>query len=215
MLGRFSRFCALFSISLGIFLLSFLVPAYAVIGVGVGTGKIEVDEPIKSGGIYELPAITVYNTGDETATYAMQLTLNETQDQHKPDPSWFSFKPASFQLEPGKAQLVTPTLKPPLNIEGGEYFGYLEAYPDATVQQGSASIGVAAATKLSFKVESSGMFNSLLNRAQALYLQYAPWSYVVTATVVLIVVIYISRKYIRFNVQISKVDKKTKDEDSE
>lgn len=205
------------SLSFGVFIAFILLSGnvFAAIGVGVGTGKIEIDEVIKSGGIYQLPDITVYNTGDVTATYAMQLTLNETQEQLKPSPEWFSFEPASFELEPGKARVVTPTLKAPLNVTSGEYFGYLEAYPDSAVDQGGASIGVAAATKLSFRVESSDTINSIYNRARALYLNYAPWSYVATVAILLLLVITVIRKYVRLNVQITKVEKKPKEESEE
>jgi len=37
----------------------------ANVGVGVGLGKIQIDELLKSGGIYKLPSIPVINTGDE------------------------------------------------------------------------------------------------------------------------------------------------------
>ncbi len=53
-------------------LLIFLFPTgvvFARIGVGVGTGKITIDENLKPGIIYKLPPLTVVNTGDEASDY--------------------------------------------------------------------------------------------------------------------------------------------------
>ena len=159
-----------------VLVLCFPLPALASVGVGVGTGKIEVNEELRSGGIYKLPAVVVFNTGTEAATFSMSVTLNETQPQLKPDPKWFSFSPSKFTLEPGGSQSVTPTVTLPLVTKPGDYFGYLEARPDKTVQKGTAAIGVAAAAKLSFKVVASNVFVALMFRLLSLYNQLKPWS---------------------------------------
>jgi len=179
--------------------------ASATIGVGVGTGKIEIDESIKSGSIYKLPPITVFNTGDEEARYSMAVTLNETQDELKPDPAWFSFSPQQFDLKPGKSQVVIPTFHPPLRTNPGDYFAYLEANPAATVTQGSAVIGVAAATKLSFTVIPSNLFFGVLNRIISLFQLYAPWSYIMVGLIIVGLLMLIVRRYVHFDVHVSKV----------
>lgn len=199
-------------VSAVLLLIALPVLSSAEIGVGVGTGKIRIDKPIKSGGIYDLPPVLVYNTGDVTARYAMHVTLNETQKELKPNPEWFSFHPNSFDLKPGRSQLVTPTFSPPINTPPGKYFGYLEAYPDATVNQGSATIGIAAATKLYFEVESSNTLLALLNRAKALYMHYAPWTYIVTILIGLVFIRAVMRRYLRINIQITSPIKQTKTE---
>ncbi len=153
--------------------------AAASIGVGVGTGRIVVREELKAGGIYTLPPITVFNTGTEEASYTMDVTLNEKQPQLKPDPAWFSFSPRQFKLKPKQSQVVVPTLRTPLKTKPGAYFGYLEAHPAETVQQGGAAVGVAAATKLSFNLGSSNIFFSVWYRLQALFREYQPWSQIV------------------------------------
>lgn len=175
-----------------------VVPAVAAadVGVGVGTGKIEIQEKIKTGGIYTLPAITVFNTGTERSAYKMSVTQNQTQPQHKPKAEWFSFSPASFTLDPKKSQLVTPTLHAPLRAQPGNYFAYLEARPDETVQQGTATIGVAAATKLSFSMSQSNIVIAFLYRLLSLYRQFEPWSQIVSVAVVLALVLGILNKYL-------------------
>lgn len=191
---------------IGLVLLASLTSAktQASVGVGVGTGKIEVKEEIKSGSIYTLPPITVFNTGTEDASYTMEVTLNETQPQLKPNPNWFSFSPQEFSLSPGKSQLVTPTFHPPLVTQPGDYFGYLEAHPSETVQQGGATIGVAAATKLSFTVIPSNIFIAILYRILAIFQSYAPWSYIAVIMAVVGSVILILRRRLHFNLRITK-----------
>ena len=47
--------------------------AFASIGVGVGTGKIELDEILRPGLDYSLPPITVINTGDEASEFILTV----------------------------------------------------------------------------------------------------------------------------------------------
>jgi hypothetical protein len=194
-----------FSVSIAIAVLSLPAATFASIGVGVGTGRIVIDEPIKAGSIYTLPSVTVFNTGTEKATYTMDVTLNEKQDQLKPNPDWFSFSPKEFTLLPQKSQIVIPTFHPPIRTQAGEYFAYLEAHPAQTVQQGNAAIGVAAATKLSFKVEPSNFFLGIFYRFLAIYLLFSPWSYIITGFIVIILIILLLKRYLRFNIHVSKI----------
>jgi hypothetical protein len=191
-------------VSLGVALVLLLLPAqaFADVGVGVGTGKIDVKEPIRAGGIYTLPPITVFNTGDQEATYAMYVTLNEKQPQLKPDPAWFSFSPAEFNLKPKQSQVVTPTFSPPLVTQPGDYFAYLEARPSKTVKQGSTTIGVAAATKLSFSVAPSNIFVGLWYRLRDLYKQWWPWDLIVIIAALIAVTYRVLKKH--FKIQISR-----------
>lgn len=178
--------------------------AVASVGVGVGTGKISVKEPMRAGGIYTLPAITVFNTGTEEATYSMYVTLNEKQKQLKPSPAWFSFSPNKFTLKPKESQRVTPTFKPPVVANPGDYFGYLEARPSKTVKQGSAVIGVAAATKLDFKLSSSNIFMGAWYRIVDLYKRSQPWVSIVLIALLLAITYKVLRKYIRVDISRAK-----------
>lgn len=192
----------------GLIVGSLMIPAAGLassIGVGVGTGKIVVNEPIKSGSIYKLPDVVVFNTGTQTATYSLSVTLNQTQPQLKPNPAWFSFSPGRFELAPGKARSVTPTLHPPLSTPPGDYFAYLEARPVQTVKKGVASVGVAAATKLSFKVTPSNFFIGLINRIIALYKLYAPWTYIGTGLVLAAIVVILLRRRLHFTIRVTKI----------
>ncbi len=177
---------------------------HAALGVGVGTGKIEVKESLKSGGIYTLPEITVFNTGTETATYAVAITQNETQPQLKPRAEWFSFSEEQFTLPPQGSQTVTTTIRLPVNTVPGNYFAYLEAHPVETAAQGSTNIGIAAASKLSFTIAASNMWYAIMYRVLALFHIYAPWSYGVLWAVIIIGLSLIVGRFIKINIHIEK-----------
>ncbi len=57
--------------------LSFFSQTLAQIGVGVGVGKIQVDEKLKPGMIYQLPSFTVLNTGGEPSDYEISIQYHE------------------------------------------------------------------------------------------------------------------------------------------
>jgi hypothetical protein len=116
-----------FGIYFFILLCSFL-PAMASVGVGVGTGKIQVDEKLKGGMMYKLPPITVMNTGDVPADYSLNVTYYETQPQLKPARDWFVFTPEKVFLGPGESKNIGIQLNLPLKVVPGDYFAFLEEY---------------------------------------------------------------------------------------
>jgi hypothetical protein len=165
------------------------VVVFARIGVGVGAGKIHINEPLKAGGIYDLPAISVLNTGDEPADYLFSVQYHEGQEQRtdmglKPAEAWFNFTPATFPLEPGKVQAVKVTLTIPAKIKPGNYFAYLEARPVKKATAGGVtSIGIAAATQLWFTVAPSNFFQGIYYRFISLYSRYHPGDTIILAAI--------------------------------
>jgi hypothetical protein len=145
------------------------------IGVGVGIGKIQLDKPLRAGGIYSLPDLPVIDTGDESGDYLAEVQYLENIPEIRPAQEWFNFSPATFSLKPGEVQQVKVTLTIPLKTKPGDYFAYLEARPVAKHIQGQTSIGVAAAAKLYFTVEPSNLFQGLYYRFISLYGRYHPW----------------------------------------
>ncbi|MDP2671630.1 MAG: hypothetical protein Q8P13_04215 [bacterium] len=179
-----------------VFFLAVPKAALSDIGVGVGTGKIVLNEKLKPGATYKLPPLTVFNTGTVTATYKIRPAFNEKQSQKKPKASWFSFSPEKISINPKKSEVVTARLSLPLSAPPGDYFVYLEAVPDQTVQKGTTSVGVAAATKLYFTVVPANFLMALLYRIISIYQQFAPWSYLLTLLVVSITLIIVLRRVI-------------------
>jgi len=188
-----------------VFLLSTVVSAK--IGVGVGTGKIVVNDILKPGQIYILPSLTVLNTGDETSTYKVSITYHEQQPELMPSQTLFRFSPETFELAPGDAKVVNIKLDLPLKIEPGKYFAYLEASPTATAQTTTGtSVGVAAAAKLYFEIAPANIFQAIYYKLISLWILYSPWSLRVTLFIVLIIVILLLRKFLNINISLRKKD---------
>ena len=173
----------------------------ARIGVGVGIGKIEVDKPLKPGGVYDLTPLIVINTGDEPADYEITIAFQSDQTQLRPAEGWFSFNPSTFHLDSGKTQNIGVRLTLPVKTKPGDYFVYLQGEPKKkTPSSGGATIGVAAATKLYFKVIPANIWQGIYYRFIFLYSRYHPWDTIILAMLGMAVLILIFKRY--FNIQI-------------
>jgi len=180
----------------------------AKIGVGVNTGKIQVDEKLKAGMIYKLPSITVINTGDEPAEYITSVAYHQNQPELRPEQNWFIFTPQKFHLDPGKGQLVEIKINLPLRIEPGNYFAYLESRPIVTVKKGTTTLGVAAAAKLYFTVVPANIFYGIYYRIASFFSVYAPWPQRVVIVILIIVLLVLFRKFFNIQINLKKSDGK-------
>lgn len=167
--------------------------ASAKIGVGVGLGKIQIDEPLSPGGIYQLPSLPVLNTGDEAGDYEVAVTYQHEQEPLRPEETWFSFKPKSFHLEAGESQKVDISLNLPVKAKPGDYFAYLEAHP--TAKKEGVTIGVAAATKLYFTIKPSGVLGAAMARVTSWLENNTPYSYWALASLIGLAAILIFRRF--------------------
>lgn len=178
-------------------------PTFASVGVGVGTGKIILDEELKPGLSYTLPSLTVYNTGDEASEYYVSTEFSQKEGKLEPNLEWFTFTPSSFFLKPDESQIVTVELRIPMKgAMPGEYFAFLTAQPKNKEAQGSASVGVAAACKLYFTVITANIFQTIYYVALDLFSRYKPWSIIIPVGIILFVLWKIFRK--RFKIQVTK-----------
>jgi hypothetical protein len=186
-------------------LISFLFTqmVFARIGVGVNLGKIEIDEPLKPGGIYNFPNIGVINTGDTPGEYELEVTYHQDQPQLRPAQEWFSFSPSTFRLEPGQSQSVAVKLSLPMKVKPGDYFSYLEAHPIIKAGPGT-TIGVAAAAKTYFSVIPANIWQAMYYKAASLWTMYSPWTYIVLALAVAAIIIVIFRKFFAFQIGIRR-----------
>lgn len=177
----------------------------AALGVGVGTGQIDLDKPVKPGGLYTLPSLTVINTGDEPADYGVSVEYKQDQPKMSPAKEWFAFSPAEFHLEPGQSQVVEVKMNIPIKTVPGEYFAYLEGHPIKKSQSaGGATIGIGAAAKLMFTVAPANIFQGIYYRLAALIANNAPWSYVVLAVLVMSLLVTFFRRFFSFNIGIKR-----------
>ncbi|MCC7289658.1 hypothetical protein IT417_00160 [bacterium] len=181
---------------------------FASIGVGVGTGKIVVEEKLKPGIIYKLPQIAVLNTGDEEGDYTVSVTYHEQQPEQKPAAEWFSFSPSQFHLKPNESQVVEITLDVPLKVVPGDYFAYLEASPVKKVNGEGSTVGIAAASKLYFVVDPANVVMGVYYRAVSLWNLYAPWPQRVSILLGAGVGMLLFKKYFNIEIKAKKSDEK-------
>jgi len=186
-------------------IVSLILPslAFGGVGVGVNLGKIEIDEPLKPGGIYNFPSIGVINTGDEAGDYELAVTYLQDQPEQRPAQEWFTFTPSSFRLEPGESQSVAVQLALPLKMTPGDYFSYLEAHPVVKAGPGT-TIGVAAATKTYFSVAPANIFQAITHRISSFVVNNAPWTYVVLAIVSGAIAIALFKRFFAFQFGIKR-----------
>ena len=188
-------------------LVGFLFFSYSIasakIGVGMGAGEIRVDEPVKLGGIYELPSVRIFNTGDEITTYGMGVAFHQDYYQLRPDKNWFSFSPSTFTIGPGESQEVKITMLVPLKGEPGDYFAFIESGPVPTNAPGT-SVGVAVATKLFFTLVPANIFQAIGFRVSSFFETYSPWSWGGLGLIALIILFVIFPKFFSFNIAVKK-----------
>ncbi len=176
------------------------IPVYAKLGVGVATGKIVVEDNLKPGMIYNLPVLTVLNTGDEEAEYEVGVSYHEKQPELRPKEEWFVFSPQKFFLKPGEGQKVEIKLNLPVKTEPGNYFAYLEGYPLKKSESGQATIGIAAGAKLYFTVLTANPDLGVYYKAASLWKIYQPWSLRVAIILVIVAAYWFFHKYLGFQI---------------
>ncbi len=182
-----------------------LIPtAYASIGVGVGVGKIQVTEQLKPGEIYQLPPITVLNTGTQPSSYALRIQHQEKQLEVIPDTSWFHFSPQQFTLNPHQVQTVQITLDLPIHATPGDYFAYLEAYPLQITPAGTTAVDIAAATKLYFTIIPATLVAAIYYKVLSFWNVYAPWPQIVLIGVIIIVALVLLKRSVNIEIKLAK-----------
>jgi hypothetical protein len=124
--------------------------ARADAGVSLDRGGLFIVEQLEGGGRYTLPVVTVRNPGDEPSAYRMTVLFLEETDARRPDPAWFTFEPATFELGPGERQPVSIVVELPGDVRPDDY----EALVQAEMVSGTSgtSVGAAAAAPVTFTV---------------------------------------------------------------
>ena len=185
------------------FFFIFSSAAFAKVGVGMGASEIRLTEPVKLGGIYPLPSLRIFNTGDETTTYGMGVAYHQDRPELRPAKEWFSFGPATFTLEPGKSQDVSVTMTIPLKAKPGDYFAFVESGPVASNKPGT-SVSVAVASKLFFTVVPANIFQAILFRVSSFFTTNSPWSWVGLAVLIGGILLVLFRRFFSFNIAVRK-----------
>lgn len=176
---------------------------FSKIGVGMGAGEIRVTEQIKPGGVYTLPSLRIFNTGDEVTTYGMNVAYHQDNPELRPEKEWFKFEPPTFTLNPGDSQEVLVTMFVPVKTEPGDYFAFVESGPVAENGPGT-SVGVAVATKLYFTVVYANLWQGITYRVAAFFATNAPWSWVVLGITLLSIFGFVFSRFFSFNISFRK-----------
>lgn len=193
----------------GLCLLLLPVALSARIGVGVATGRITVEEDLKPGLIYNLPALSVINTGSVSGEYTVKIEYHQDQENNpdmglRPEAGWFEFIPNTFSLEPGEAQQVAIILSLPVRgAVPGNYFAYLEASPITKSIAGESRVGVAAASRLYFNIIPGNFLTGIYYRLISLMNLYSPWSYSILSVIIFLFLVFLFRRFFSFNIGIS------------
>lgn len=191
-----------------LFLIAILIfPAavFARIGVGIGSGEIKMDKPLKAGGIYELPSLPVRNTGDEPSFYGLGTGYHVERTELRILKEWLTFSPDKFYLEPGQQQPVAIKLTLPLKTPPGNYFAYIEAFPVAAESEsGGATMGIAVGAKLFFTVVPANFWQAVTFRVGSFWKMYSPWTWVVLGMVLAATLIVLFKKNFAFQVGVKK-----------
>jgi len=202
---------------LSVFLVSILfsllciTPIFATKGVGIATGTITVDEDLMSGMNYNLPSITIMNTGDETTTYGVDVAYHQNQAQHLIPKDWLKLSPSTFVLEAGKSQVVDIKLELPISeVVPGDYFCYLEGFPKQETTAGETSIGIAAAAKLYFTIAPSNIFQGIYYKIISIWQEFYPWSLITAIILLLAIIIAVFKKLFKIELNIKRKTNTTK-----
>lgn len=193
-----------FIIFLLIFVLFLPLAVSAKIGVGIGSGEIKMDKPLKAGGIYELSSLQVRNTGDEPSYYGLGTGYHVERTEIRIPREWLAFSPDKFFLEPGKSQLVAIKLTLPLKAQPGDYFAYVEAFPIAEPGAGGATMGIAVGAKLFFTVVPANIFQAVIFRVSSFWNAYSPWTWVVLGMALTAIIIVLFKKKFAFQIGVKK-----------
>ncbi len=213
-----------------VFLWVISTPAFGQnrVGVGVGTGKMEVDEELLPGKRYSLPPLVVFNTGDVSSFYEVVVEYSERESGLRPDKNWFTFTPQTFFLEPGGQQTVSIRLTMPLRgTQPEDYFALIVAQPvdevsddqevdgstedddganESTPRTG-ATVGVAAGSRLYFTVAPANFLQALYYRLLDFYNENKPCCLILIIIIVLLILRGIFKKYFKIERK-EKVEKR-------
>lgn len=176
----------------------------ARVGVGVGTGKITIEEPLNPGATYLLPNFAVINTGDEVSNYSASIEYKQGIPELNPGKEWFSIEPNEFSLEPNNAQNVKVKINVPIKVVPGNYFAFIEAHPVKDAETPGASINVAAASKLYFTIKSANIFQAVYYKTVSFFVNNAPWTYIVLVLILLASLVTFFKQKFSFSISVGK-----------
>lgn len=183
-------------------LLTLTVPiVHGTQGVSLDLGAIAVDQPLVAGSYYRLPTLGVSNPGDEPAAMRMRTTaLAGSSGRPLPD-GWIMFEPSTFSLAPRGHQVVRMELRVPVGAAPGTYSGLLVAAIEPPPGRGTAAVGAAAGSRLTFTVRPASSLDALLAPIRGILEVALPGLALILVLVALAVVAMALRRRYEFRIQ--------------
>jgi hypothetical protein len=134
-------------------LLMLAIPAaaQASIGVGIQAGPVRLAGVAHPGGSYALPAVYVLNTGTQGESLSIRIE-RLSSGPARPVPAAWIRPGAAVQLSHNESARIPLELVVPDAAKPGHYLSDVVVKGSAGLSGGSATLAVAAATKLEFQV---------------------------------------------------------------
>jgi hypothetical protein len=148
-------------------------------GVALDLGKVEIAQALTPGGSYHLPPVGVRNPGDEVTRYRMVVSSAAGQGGTPLPAGWIDFSPRELTLQPGQTKRVETRLSLPTGADPDDYEGLLAA--QIVTEGRGAQVGAAAATKLTFEVESATLLGAWWHRLSMWFSDNGPWTWIAPA----------------------------------
>jgi hypothetical protein len=137
--------------SVSLLMLAIPAAAQASIGVGIQAGPVRLAGLAHPGGNYALPPVYVVNTGTQDESLSIRIE-RVSSGPGRPVPAAWIRPGAAVQLAHSKSARIPLELIVPATAEPGQYLTDVVVKGSAGLSDGSASLAVAAATKLEFRV---------------------------------------------------------------
>ena len=176
-MGSAARRAALLVVA-GAGMLLLASPVGAGRGVAVDLGRIDIDQPLAPGGAYRLPELGVRNPGDERTSYRLKVWPIRGAAL-APPAGWFRITPERLTLGPNQIQKVQTRIVLPPGATAGDYAALLG--PEIVNEESGASVGAAAATRLTFTVKQASTLEGWWNRFERWFGDHRPWTILVPA----------------------------------
>ena len=144
--------------------------------------RITVDQTIQPGQAVTLPSFGIYNKGTKPANYQMSVVAISAQGGI--DPSWVSFQPKDFSLQPGGMSKITATITIPDGAQAGTYKALL-AGRLVTPGQASVTMSVGIGPLVTVRVASGWWLSAAWFKVAGRFHDSAPWSYFGAVVVIL------------------------------
>jgi hypothetical protein len=133
-------------------LVGFPLTALASVGVGVQAGPVQLAGVAQSGGSYALPPVYVVNTGTQPESVSVRVERLSRGSGRAVPPSWIHADDSGIRLTPHRGARIPLELVVPDGSRPGNYLSDVVVAGSAEISVGHANLGVAAATKLEFRV---------------------------------------------------------------